>query len=275
MFIWFLVVSTVIAYFTLPFWLDFLERQGYTQRNFRDKLVPVGSGIILTSTLIAGLGVTALIYDMNLQASSQVGYSLVIWVLGVAFFGLLDDLLGDRSTRGFSGHFRQIKHGKVTTGVLKALGSGALSLFVAVGFSEIPLILILNALILVLTVNTFNLLDLRPGRALKVFLILWLALFAAARASQVWPFLGLFWAPAMLLLRVDLEEKAMLGDVGSNVLGAVIGFSLVLSLGTAGKLIALAVLVLIQLLTERYSISAVVEKVRPLRKLDEWGRKRD
>lgn len=274
MFIWFLIVSTVIAYFTLPFWLDFLERQGYTQRNFRDKLVPVGSGIILTSTLIAGLGITALIYDMNLQALSQVGYSLVIWVLGVAFFGLLDDLLGDRSTRGFSGHFRQIKHGKVTTGVLKALGSGALSLFVAVGFSEIPLILILNALILVLMVNTFNLLDLRPGRALKVFLVFWLALFVAARASQVWPFLGLFWAPAMLLLRVDLEEKAMLGDVGSNVLGAVIGFSLVLSLGTAGKLIALAILVLIQLLTERYSISAVVEKVRPLRRFDEWGRKK-
>lgn len=274
MFIWFLIVSTVIAYFTLPLWLDFLERQGYTQRNFRDKLVPVGSGIILTSTLIAGLGITALIYDMNLQALSQVSYGLVIWVLGVAFFGLLDDLLGDRSTRGFSGHFRQIKHGKVTTGVLKALGSGALSLFVAVGFSEIPLILILNALILVLMVNTFNLLDLRPGRALKVFLVFWLALFVAARASQVWPFLGLFWAPAMLLLRVDLEEKAMLGDVGSNVLGAVIGFSLVLSLGTAGKLIALAILVLIQLLTERYSISAAVEKVGPLRKFDEWGRKK-
>ena len=107
-----------------------------------------------------------------------------------------------------------------------------------------------------------------------IFLVFWLALFVAARASQVWPFLGLFWAPAMLLLRVDLEEKAMLGDVGSNVLGAVIGFSLVLSLGTAGKLIALAILVLIQLLTERYSISAVVEKVRPLRRFDEWGRKK-
>jgi UDP-N-acetylmuramyl pentapeptide phosphotransferase/UDP-N-acetylglucosamine-1-phosphate transferase len=274
LFIWFLIVSAFIAYFTFPFWLDFLERQGYTQRNFRDKLVPVGSGIILTSTLIASLGVTALIFDLNLRASSQVAYSLVIWVLGVAFFGQLDDLLGDRSTRGFTGHFRQIKRGRVTTGVLKALGSGALSLYVAVAFSEIPLLLILNALILVLTVNTFNLLDLRPGRALKVFLLVWLVLFVAARDSQVWSFLGLFLAPAMLLLRVDLEERAMLGDVGSNVLGAVIGFSLVLSLGTVGKLAALTVLVLMQLLTERYSISEAVEKIGPLKRLDEWGRRK-
>lgn len=228
----------------------------------------------MTSTLIATLGVTALIFDLNLRASSQVAYSLVIWVLGVAFFGQLDDLLGDRSARGFTGHLRQIKRGRVTTGVLKALGSGALSLYVAVAFSEIPLLLILNALILVLTVNTFNLLDLRPGRALKVFLVIWLALFATARDSQAWPFLGLFLGPAMLLLRIDLEERAMLGDVGSNVLGAVIGFSLVLSLGTAGKLAALVVLVVLQLLTEKYSISEAVERIGPLKRLDEWGRKR-
>lgn len=274
MFVWLLIVSAIISYLISPFIISFLQIEGYTRKNFRGKLVPVGSGIVLVLTLVATLGITALILELNISATSTFVYSLVAWILGVGFFGLLDDLLGDRSVSGFLGHFREISKGRFTTGVLKALGSGVLSLYIALAFSSIPLYLIGNALILVLSVNTFNLLDLRPGRALKVFIIFWLALFLLGSRNEIWPWLAIFLGPAMLLLRIDLEEKAMLGDVGSNILGAIVGFSLVASTSGLAKFLLLAALILMQVITEKVSISATVEKIAPLKKFDEWGRKK-
>ena len=53
---------------------------------------------------------------------------------------------------------------------------------------------------------------------------------------------GLFIGPALVLLPYDLRERAMLGDAGSNVLGAVAGLWLVLALGPTGEAVALGVL---------------------------------
>ena len=52
----------------------------------------------------------------------------------------------------------------------------------------------------------------------------------------------------------------MLGDAGSNVLGAVAGFWLILALGPTGEAIALGVLALLTLYGEFRSISALVER---------------
>ncbi len=275
MFVWLLIISAVISYVISPFFIYLLETGGYTRKNFRGKLVPIGSGIILILALVASLGITALLLELNIYVASNITYVLTAWILGVGFFGILDDLLGDRSVSGFLGHFKQFGQGKLTTGVLKALGSGALSLYIALVFSKIPIYILVNALILVFSVNTFNLLDLRPGRALKVFIIFWFAFFLLARESQVWPWLAIFLGPSMLLLRIDLEERAMLGDVGSNILGAAVGFSLVVSTDGLAKFVILLVLILLQIATEKYSISKAVEKITPLKKFDEWGRMKD
>lgn len=270
MFIWFLISSSIVSYIIFPYLVSFLSQTGCTRENFRGKLIPVGSGILLIVTPIAVLGLTSLVFKSELATLTL---ALTTLILGVGFFGILDDLLGDRSVRGFRGHFQQLQKGYLTTGVLKALGSGALSLFVAGAFSDHWLWLILNGLIIALSVNAFNLLDLRPGRALKVFAVTSLIILIYARQSYFWPLLGLFIGPALLLLQADLDEVAMLGDTGSNILGAIIGFSFIVTLDKLPKLIILGVLILIHFFAERYSLSEFITQQPALRKFDEWGRK--
>jgi hypothetical protein len=85
--------------------------------------------------------------------------------------------------------------------------------------------------------------------------------------------LGLFIGPALVLLPYDLHERAMLGDVGSNVLGGLAGIWLLLALGAEGEAVALGALALLTLYAEFRSISALVEKYPLLRGLDSVGRK--
>jgi hypothetical protein len=64
----------------------------------------------------------------------------------------------------------------------------------------------------------------------------------------------------------------MLGDAGANLLGALGGLWLVLTLSGTGQLVALAVLAAITVYGELRSISALVERTPGLRYLDSWGR---
>ncbi len=83
---------------------------------------------------------------------------------------------------------------------------------------------------LVLATNVFNLLDLRPGRAIKAFVLLGAGLtLGSLDARPLWS-LGLFVAPALVAGLYDLRERAMLGDTGANLLGALAGLWLVLTL---------------------------------------------
>jgi UDP-GlcNAc:undecaprenyl-phosphate GlcNAc-1-phosphate transferase len=70
----------------------------------------------------------------------------------------------------------------------------------------------------------------------------------------------------------DLRERAMLGDSGSNVVGALAGLWLVLALGTRGQLVALGVLLVITAYGEFRSLSALIERTPGLRQLDSFGR---
>ncbi len=64
----------------------------------------------------------------------------------------------------------------------------------------------------------------------------------------------------------------MLGDTGSNLLGAVAGVWLLTTLGGDGRLIALAVVAALTIYGELRSISKTIDSVPPLRWLDSLGR---
>ncbi len=131
---------------------------------------------------------------------------------------------------------------------------------------------LLAAAVLVLATNAFNLLDLRPGRSTKAFVLLGLGL--ALGSGEVRPLwgLGLFTAPALVAGFFDLRERAMLGDTGANLLGALAGLWLVLTLSGTGQIVALALLALFTVYGELRSISTLVERTPVLRELDSWGR---
>ena len=191
--------------------------------------------------------------------------------------GLIDDTLADSASaraahRGWRGHGAAALRGELSTGTLKAVGSLGLALFAMSYLSLSNWRWLLAAGVLVLATNVFNLLDLRPGRSAKAFVLLGAGLtIGSLELRPLWA-LGLFAAPALVAGGYDLRERAMLGDTGANLLGALAGLWLVLTLSGTGQLIALVLLAAVTLLGELRSISALIERTPVLRELDSWGR---
>jgi hypothetical protein len=126
--------------------------------------------------------------------------------------------------------------------------------------------------VLLLATNLFNLLDLRPGRVEKAFALLLAGLCLGAWTPQPLELLGIFIGPALVVAAFTLTERAMLGDTGSNLVGALAGISLLVTLGETGRWIALAVIVALTVYGEFRSISAAIDRIPPLRWIDSLGR---
>jgi len=201
--------------------------------------------------------------------------SLLILVLGMCFLGLLDDLLGSRETRGFKGHVREAVRRRFTTGFLKALGGFLLAIAASAPFSRHIWELFLNGALIALCANLFNLLDMRPGRALKVFFPLLAGVIALnwSLENAFIPYLLSVGAVAIVLFPGDMSGRFMLGDSGSNVLGATVGFGIAIGAGTWWKLGVMVLFACLNLLSEKYSFSRIISSNRVLNWLDSLGRK--
>jgi hypothetical protein len=168
-------------------------------------------------------------------------------VAAVAARGLVDDLWSGPE-RGFRAHLRSGR----TTGVLKLVGIPAVGLLATRRVS--------GALLVGLAANALNQLDTRPGRALKVYL---------AAAVPLDAPVGV----AVLLLPYDLREMAMLGDAGSNALGALLGLNSVKRFTGRGQWLAIGALAGFTILGERQSIGAWIERAPVLSWIDRLGRR--
>ncbi len=278
-----LLASAGLAALIAPGMLEMLTRAGVVRENYRGLVLPAASGCVMLVAALLTLAPFAALDELADTSSLRPDLSdALVYVLGVAVLGLVDDLLGGRvpaggpnhmqAPRGWRGHARAAAGGHVSTGVLKAVGALGLALYVTSGEGKPADEYLVGVAVLLLATNLFNLLDLRPGRAGKTFVALGAALTVAMWDTGPLRTLGIFIGPALVLLPYDLRERAMLGDVGSNLLGALAGIWLVLTLGAEGELVALAVLALVTLYAEFRSISALVEKSPPLRWLDSLGR---
>lgn len=231
----------------------------------------------------------------------------VILTLGSFVFGLADDVFGSAADKGFRGHLTALSHGRLTTGGLKLLGIGLLAAVYGWSASRVHESAqdatlgvqlgwwIAATLVIALSANLMNLLDLRPGRALKSYSLLAViagVVFARSMAERFVAFYaesGVGWGANDLLVttlallvvllgpvaaawRFDLGERGMLGDAGSNAMGAIVGYLLAGAL-TLPWLAAVAVVLLgLNLLSERVSFSRVIEDTPVLRELDRLGR---
>jgi UDP-N-acetylmuramyl pentapeptide phosphotransferase/UDP-N-acetylglucosamine-1-phosphate transferase len=263
--------------------------RGLLVRNYRDNEVPaVGGVVILVAFLAAEAAFTlvSLVRPGRLAEGSNAfspsavpatfvsagHYGLVVVVFGFFMLGLIDDLAGAGHASGFRGHFAALRRGEVTGGAIKAIGGVAVGM-IAGGLWELKLLpAVLDALVVALAANLLNLLDRRPGRATKAFFVVWIPLAASAWATPYFPVSSVVAAAAGAWMAADLSEKGMLGDSGSNLLGAVLGAGLALTLGVAGKLIALTALLALTAASEKWSFTDAIEKMRPLRFLDSLGR---
>ena len=171
-------------------------------------------------------------------------------VAPVAALGLADDLWSGPE-RGFRAHIRA----GATTGTLKLVGIPLWAVWRTRSVS--------GAVLVALSANLVNQLDTRPGRALKATLAAALVLGGRPRKAVV---LGVLLAP------YDLREMTMLGDAGSNALGAMLGLESVGRLTGLRRASAIGALAAVTLLGERRSLGALLESTPGLRALDAVGR---
>jgi UDP-N-acetylmuramyl pentapeptide phosphotransferase/UDP-N-acetylglucosamine-1-phosphate transferase len=200
-------------------------------------------------------------------------------VTGAGSLGAVDDLVGDGEQKGLRGHLGQLAQGRVTTGGLKVVGIGGTALLAAAcALPRQPgqrrtgrVIDVVTAGALVAgTANMVNLLDLRPGRALKSVLLA--APVAGAQGGGAVLAAAVSGAAGALLPQ-DLAEETMLGDTGANAAGAVLGTAVVAGTGRRMRMLALAGVIAATLASERWSFTQVIESTPGLRELDAFGRR--
>jgi Glycosyl transferase family 2 len=218
---------------------------GHRARQLADALLACGPLAVNHRGLRLPL-VGAAVTLSGLRAPSR----MAAGVAAVALVGLADDLWSgpERGVRAHLGAGR-------TTGVLKLVAIPAAATVVTRSAA--------SGLLVALAAHVVNLLDTRPGRALKAFL----AASALVRGPSL-PYAGI----AVLLLPYDLREMTMLGDAGSNALGAVLGFGSVGKLTGRGRRIAIAALAGLSLLGELRSLGRLIEDAPGLGYLDRLGR---
>lgn len=251
------------------------DQERWTRVNHRGEPVSLLEGPALVVGLLAGAVA---------GGPARAAAAGAVAVAGGGTFGLVDDLSeAGRVRKGLRGHLGALARGELTTGGLKVLGIGATSLVAAAialggedgpggGHNASPGRRVADTLtagaLIAASANLVNLLDLRPGRALK------------AGALAVSPTLLGASSPAAACvgataaaLGPDLAERDMLGDSGANALGALVGTAAVLAFPPAVQRVLLTAAVGLTLASERVSFTEVIDRTPALRAIDRWGRR--
>jgi hypothetical protein len=272
-----LPAAIAAAMLVVPAGVRGLREAGLVRENYRAAPLAFPLGAVLATAALAPLAPLAFLDDRaGLELLDPGLRRWMPYLLGVAFLGFLDDSLGRggaaEAPRGWRGHARALREGRLSTGAIKAIGALALAAYVVSGRGLESWRYLADVALLILATNLFNLLDLRPGRAEKGLALLGAGLCAGAATIAPLELLGIFAGPVLVGAWFTLRERAMLGDTGSNLVGAIAGIWLLTTLGGTGRLVALAAVLALTAYGELRSISRAIESVPPLRWLDSLGR---
>ena len=272
-----LAVSFAIAAAFAGPWLSDMRHSGLARENYRARRVAFPAGAVLVACSLVALAPLAILDDRaHLDLLDPDLRRWAVYVLGVALLGLIDDALGRgpdaAAPRGWRGHARAIASGRFSTGAIKAVGALALAAYATSGLGHRDFAYVADLALLLLTTNLFNLLDLRPGRVEKVFVALLAVVCVGAWTAVPLQLLGVFIGPVLVVAAFTLRERAMLGDTGANLVGALGGVTLLVALGETARYVALGIVVALNIYGEFRSISRTIEGVPLLRSLDSLGR---
>lgn len=235
--------------------------------NFTGETVSLAEGAALSSGLIVG----------NL-ALGNYGSALSLAATGIA--GAYDDLDqgkhdGKQIAKGLRGHFQALRNGHLSSGAMKVAVIGTCAAGYALRKAQqkqgkpaqkITEVLVDTALIAG-TANLANLFDLRPGRALKVAALGSLLNTKTAGKETLTTLI-----PIALLAEEDLQGKTMLGDMGANPLGLIVGIQTTQIKTLALKTLICSGVVALNLVSEKISFTQIIENNSVLNHLDQLGR---
>lgn len=288
-----------------------IKASQWERTNFHGATVSLRGGVAMAGASVASAAVASVLSD---QPRAALGGAVA--ALGGGLAGYIDDVDqgahdGGKVAKGLKGHLGALAHGQVTTGVIKIAGIGASALAASalVGSKATSVggkvaDLALNTVLIAGTANLANLLDLRPGRALKATVLVAapLSYFSCAAAkTPAWETSatasgavasetpaapasasgasaqrllasGLN-AAAITALVEDLQETTMLGDTGANAAGALLGTSLAANDSWKLRLGATLGVVGLILASEKVSFSKVIAANPALNWLDQLWRR--
>ena len=264
-------------------WIRLDPRAAELRRtNFHGRTVTLAGGPALAVGATVGAA-----FGARSAAASAAAVTAGMTAGAVGFY---DDIVGNRpeqkAAKGFAGHLGALREGRVTSGLVKIAGVGAAGLAAAALLATDPRVrahrgrqhgsivrgatdVLLGAGVIAGTANLLNLLDLRPGRALKAGALIGAPLTVGSGGGLAAGTLG----AGAALLPADLGEQIMLGDAGANALGALLGVALAAKTGPAGRAVALSVLVALTAASEKISFTKVIQDTPWLRELDALGRR--
>ena len=294
-----------------------IKASQWERTNFHGVTVSLRGGVAMAGASVASAAVASALSDQPRAALGGVVASL-----GGGLAGYIDDVDqgahdGGKVAKGLKGHLGALAHGQVTTGVIKIAGIGASALAAsalvgskATSVGAKAADLALNTVLIAGTANLANLLDLRPGRALKATVLVAAPLSyfscagakapasgasvtsatasvdsgasgapsakpvspASAASAQRLLASGLN-AAAITALVEDLQETTMLGDTGANAAGALLGTSLAANDSWKLRLGTTLGVVGLILASEKVSFSKVIAANPALNWLDQLWRR--
>lgn len=250
--------------------------------NHAGREVSLIEGPAVSAGLVAG--------SLLVEAPRQRAATLLVTTVAGGL-GAVDDFCESGDSKGLRGHLSALAHGRITTGGVKVIGIPVASIAAATilrtdsrGHGPVSsnaksadqtwlgstLDVVVTGGVIAGTANLFNLLDLRPGRALKAGLLT-LAFMPHEH--------GLTWAPGAAIAGSaaaawpdDLGGDVMLGDTGANALGAALGTILAETSTAKQRAVVLSGLVGLTLLSEKVSFTSIIESTPGLREIDAFGR---
>ncbi|TBL79837.1 hypothetical protein EYB31_09560 [Paenibacillus thalictri] len=261
--------------------LVFLRQNNVTADNYAGRAIPTAAGLYVGAVVLAYAFIWSGLHYAEIRWMRTSPFTIGLHLDTIYLFaltavlvaGLLDDLAGDKAVKGILGHWRTWrKEGRLTTGLVKAIVISAAASIVTWA-SERPLAeCAAGCLLIALMSNALNLLDLRPGRALKLFLPAALLLVGAATLPLFVTAMAPVIAAAAVLFPEDVRGEAMLGDAGANTLGFALGVWLFQTAGFLPQLAVLAVLAALHIWSCKHSLTARIERSPLLRWIDRLGR---
>lgn len=296
-----------------------IKASQWERTNFHGATVSLRGGVAMAGASVASAAVASALSD---QPSAALGG--LVASLGGGLAGYIDDVDqgahdGGKVAKGLKGHLGALAHGQVTTGVIKIAGIGASALAASalVGSKATSMggkvaDLALNTVLIAGAANLANLLDLRPGRALKATVLVAAPLSYFSCADAKTPASGAsvtsatasvtsgasgapsatpaapasasgasaqrllasgLNAAAITALVEDLQETTMLGDTGANAAGALLGTSLAANDSWKLRLGTTLGVVGLILASEKVSFSKVIAANPALNWLDQLWRR--
>jgi len=264
-----LALSCFAARLFMPSIFKMLKGGGMMVRNYRGQPVITSMGLSFIFPCLWG------IIPFMFAGIEPEHVAFLAVVTSLALVGFIDDAVGDTAIKGIKGHIGELIRGRISTGVVKLVMSALLGLFITAYYHKRLIAWGIYALLFSLLVNFINLMDLRPGRAIKAFLLVAIALVILGGFSNVWMLIPVM-AALPFYMKGEMEEKYMLGDAGANLLGGIAGLYAVKSITLVTAAIMSVLLLSIHAIAEYCSLSKFIESIPALRFIDQlWRVKAD